>query len=230
MEESAAHRIVFLRHAESTYSGVYPDITDAGIKRLQQVAREVHEHLSVPQSIIASPAVRAQGSADDLARALEYQGDIITEPLLSDMTYSNWPAARGVFEQCRQECGGVENVYDTDERFEDASIFEPRTSVRRRFYAYLKQLINHVQLAVEPQNILVISHFEVLNHFVREFLPNAPWLRPGGSFLVRFEYGNHDVPKGSMEYEGFSKEIRLDEIFLINDQMRSASRASSGNA
>lgn len=207
MSESPHHRIAFMRHAESTYSSVYPDITEAGIRQLEQTANELRSFLSVPHRIIASPAVRAQGSAHILVQAMGFASEIITEPLLSDMAYADWPSAKHIFEECRKECGGVENVYDMDDRFEDASIFEPRSSVRGRFYAFLEALTKDLRQAADPQRILIVSHFEILNHFVLKFLPDAPWLGPARSFRLQLEPGDSKARfKGSLLYETFAKD------------------------
>lgn len=186
-----SHQIFFVRHAETTYSNIYPDITNEGAGQLRLTASKLHPHIIVnPEktlTIIASPAMRAQGSADVLAEALGYTDEIITEPLLSDMSYADWPKAREIFELCRTGGGRVEDVYDTDERFEDFSIFEPRSSVRRRFYRYMKQCHDSLIHTSAPQCIVAVSHFEVLNHFLRELWPDAPWLRWATSFCVAFE-------------------------------------------
>ena len=189
-----AHRILFVRHAETTYANVYPDITENGASQLRQTAKELQPLiLSNPEAtltIIASPAMRAQGSASVLAEALGYPREIITEPLLSDMRYTDWPKARQIFEQCRTGGGRVEDVYDSDDRFEDISIFEPRSSVRGRFYQYMKQCHNSLANTTDPQCILAVSHFEVLNHFLRELWSDAPWLRWATPFGIAFE--KHD--------------------------------------
>lgn len=194
-----SHQILFVRHAETTYSNVYPDITEEGARQLRLTARELHPHIVAnPENtltIIASPAMRAQGSAGVLAEALGYSDEIITEPLLSDMAYADWPKAREIFELCRTGGGRVEDVYDSDERFEDTSIFEPRSSVRRRFYRYMKQCHDSLIHTSAPQCIVAVSHFEVLNHFLRELWPDAPWLRWATSFRITFErpHSSQDV-------------------------------------
>ena len=222
MAQCANHRIAFIRHAESTYSSVYPDITEAGIQRLLQTAEELCHFLPVPHSIIASPAARTQGSAHVLAQAMGYQSEIITEPLLSDMAYANWPAAKMIFEESKLENGGVENIYDIDNRFEDAAIFEPRSFVRNRFYQYLKKLINNLKQTTDSQDILVISHFEILNHFVQKFFINAPWLGSGKYFLLQLDSDNSPYD-GLILYEKFSKHLTLSEIFSDPQEVKNLS-------
>ncbi len=201
------------------YSHVYPDITEAGIDQLKQTAKELHTYFSVPHRIIASPAVRAQGSAHILAQELGYHGEVMTEPLLSDMAYADWPAAKIIFEQCRLECEGVENIYDTDARFEDASIFEPRSSVQRRFYLYLEQLTNYLKQAADPLSILVVSHFEVLNHFIQNCFPDAPWIGAGKSFLLDIEQITDDTYSDAFVlYENFSKQVSLTHLPAYKSQ------------
>jgi len=201
------HQILFVRHAETTYSNIFPDITEDGVKQLQQTATVLHPLISAnPEAtftIIASPAMRAQGSAGVLAKALGYTEEIITEPLLSDMGYADWPRAKEIFERCRIGGGRVEDVYDTDARFEDVSIFEPRSSVRRRFYQYMKQCHDSWVHTSAPQCIVAVSHFEVLNHFLRELWPDAAWLRWATSFGISFHKSDSQKTLiASVNYDG----------------------------
>ena len=198
MRTSSIHQILFVRHAQTTYSNIYPDITEEGTEQLRQTAKGLHPFIfngTYPNlKIIASPAVRAQGSARVLVEALQHAGEIITEPLLRDMHVYNWPRAKELFNQCLLNGGRVEDVYDFDDCFEDENIFESRSVIQERFFCYMGQLQAALAQSTEPQCIVAVSHFEVLNHFLRSLWPDAPWLRWASSFRITMEHptAQHD--------------------------------------
>jgi broad specificity phosphatase PhoE len=191
MESILPHQLIFIRHAETRYSNIYPDITENGVNELKSTAKKIepliaaYPHQSL--KIIASPAMRAQGSAGILAQELKYNHEIIIEPRLSDMGYPNWPKALEIFTQCNLNGGRVEDVYDMDDRFEDETIFEPRTAVRERFYAYMRECCSELLESSSPQCVLHVSHFEILNHFLKHLWPDVPWLKWADFFSISLQ-------------------------------------------
>jgi broad specificity phosphatase PhoE len=102
---SVKHQIIFLRHGRTSYSGIYPDITEEGREQLIQAAKKFRpffSHQSFTKKIfITSPAVRAKGSGDILAKELQFEEEIFEEELLSDMHVFNWSKAKKIFNDCR---------------------------------------------------------------------------------------------------------------------------------
>ncbi len=192
MSFSFPHQIIFVRHAQTTYSNVFPDITPEGVEQLQCTAKTLQSFIvkkpHADLTIITSPALRAQGSAGVLAEELHYKGNIRTEPLLRDMHVRDWPRAKELFQRCLMNGGRVEDVYDVDDRFEDTNIFEPRSSIQKRFFHYMRQLHEKLSQFPEPQCVLAVSHFEVLNHFLRSLWPDAPWLRYSSFFRITMDH------------------------------------------
>lgn len=218
MQTSFIHQVLFVRHAQTTYSNVFPDITPEGIEQLRRTADGLRPLIFdgpyTDLKVIASPAVRAQGSAGVLVEHLKYAGEIITEPLLSDMHVHDWPRAKELFNQCLLNGGRVEDVYDFDDRFEDESIFEPRSAIRERFFRYMDQLHAGLAQSAEPQCILAVSHFEVLNHFLRGLWPDAPWLRWASSFSIQIEHPTSDNSRRAIVSYG-DRLLQIDASVLL---------------
>lgn len=212
------HQLFFIRHAETTYSNIYPDITGQGAIQLRKTAKEIRPLItSNPKAcitIVASPAMRAQGSASVLANSLGYTNEIITETLLSDMGYVDWPKARQIFEQCQMNGERIEDIYEIDDRFEDVHIFEPRSSVQTRFYRYMRKCHDALSNASKSQCIVVVSHFEILNHFLKNLWPDAPWLQWANYFTINYETSSSSQDfTVTVSYAGKTVSFQPEKIF-----------------
>jgi|GEM_PF-3614523 len=181
------YNLIFLRHAETTYSSVFPDITQNGIAKVRSVAAELQRASAWEGSsnlrIISSLAIRARGTASILAEEIYYDREVAIEPLLSDMHISDWPAALEIFQRCNLH-GRLEDVYDTDDCFEDACVFEPRSEIRKRFFRFLHRWHSMVGDSNTADCLFAVSHFELLNHFLHSLWPDAPWLPWAGFFSM----------------------------------------------
>jgi len=164
---------VFLRHGESEYTGVFPDLTDEGGKTIQKSSVAIEKIRSdFPENLttlISSPAARAQGSASIIAQrmAIKRVGRV---PLLGPTQVKDKERGRPVFQEYLV-AGGIRSLciaYDTDSRFEDGIIFEPRSEVRKRFYRYLAMLAQCMRVVSFNHFVVAVSHYEVLYSFVEE--------------------------------------------------------------
>lgn len=74
----------FVRHGESTYSDIYPDLTYPGQEQARQAGEILEEAThTVPSDelhLMSSPAVRARGTAGVIADCIGYSKPLIIEP------------------------------------------------------------------------------------------------------------------------------------------------------
>lgn len=170
METGQVYGPVFwVRHGQTDYTDVFPDLTDTGKKLLRMRAEEIRGDLSGRHAaLITSPTVRTRGSASVIAQVLGYRGKIRIEPDIASAVVRDKIRGMELFNEYvkRGDHDGLAIAYSTDPRYEDPSIFEPRSEVKARFYRYLARVIRRL-LRYRPDFCLVhISHYEFLYHFV----------------------------------------------------------------
>ena len=162
-------RVIFLRHGQSKYTDIYPDITEKGVETITKSANLIKLLLNNSSAvIITSPAARAQGSAAVIARIIKYQDKIRKEPAIEGAIFNNKILGQALFNE-HVERGGIralDMAYGTDSRYENSEIVEPRSKVRKRFFEYLAKLTNALLKRQSPLDIICVSHYEILYHFV----------------------------------------------------------------
>ena len=66
-------RAIFLRHGQTDYTDVFPDLTEEGAETITKAAESIKSIIDGQQiTIISSPMVRAMGSACIVAKILRY--------------------------------------------------------------------------------------------------------------------------------------------------------------
>ncbi|MDB4978760.1 MAG: hypothetical protein JWM56_946 [Candidatus Peribacteria bacterium] len=168
-------QLIFLRHGETAYTHVFPDLTEIGKQTVVQSAHLITKILDPTTHISfrSSPAARAQGSASILASELGYTEEIYIVPEIAPLAFVNREAGMNLLQEYVQKGGrkAVDKAYDTDDCFEDAAIFEPRTIVKKRFFGYIQTLILEALKGDQfEQTIIHVSHFECLHHLANRFL------------------------------------------------------------
>ncbi|MBD3328443.1 hypothetical protein GF340_04015 [Candidatus Peregrinibacteria bacterium] len=85
--------IIFVRHGHTTYSEIYPDLTDEGIQSVNETAGKIKKIIENknPKSVkvVCSPAPRAQGTADIIIKELNISTKRIDDPFLSAIQFNN---------------------------------------------------------------------------------------------------------------------------------------------
>ena len=172
-------RFSWTRHFETEYKGVFPDITPKGEQTGERLAREIEEQMDGELlMLIASPAARAQGSADLLKRKLRIPDKVIIEPRIREAVVYAVEGGAAIYRQLVAQGEAIRPgfgqdylsiCYATDIRYDDERIIEPRSKVRGRFYDYFAGAIDTLlrQLGTgEFIHFVHVSHYEVLYHFV----------------------------------------------------------------
>ena len=162
---------IFLRHGQTEYTEVFPDITEEGIKTIKKSTELLRPFIEHYQNviIIASPMARAQGSAAVIAKVLDYKNKIRLEPNIQGAIAKDRQKAKALFYE-HVSNGGIRALsvaYGTDLRYEDGKIIEPRSEVRKRFFEYFAKLVRQLYVSPNlPLCLIHISHYEVMYHLV----------------------------------------------------------------
>lgn len=163
--------VFFLRHGQTDYTNVFPDITAAGKKLLKTRAEEMKGIIDDRYAaVIASPTVRTIGSASVVAPILGYRGKVKVEPDITAAGVRNKVRGMEIFTEHvkRGDHHGLAIAYSTDPRYEDPNIFEPRSEVIARFYRYLARVVRRLLFCRAGFCLVHVSHYETLYHFVEK--------------------------------------------------------------
>lgn len=176
-------RAIFLRHGQSDYTEVFPDLTTKGEETIRKSANEIKEKIEKEWSqwgypyvrLLVSPKARALGSAAIIKEILGGCDEIKICPEVSAMEHRNIKKAKKIFSEYQNGKAAknpIEIDYQVDPRFEDKNIFEPRSEIKKRFFAYLQSFIRRTKDLNSPQLFIHITHYEVLYHFVESVFEN----------------------------------------------------------
>jgi len=162
---------VFLRHGETNYTNVFPDLTESGketIRNSAKAIRAIRNQYFSSLAIVSSPAVRALGSACIVAETLNFTTRIIEVSFLSPAKVKDAEKGQALFNEYVSSGGmrGLCIAYGSDKRFEDGVVIEARSQIRSRFYKHLSVLVRNMLSCDSEFFVVNISHYEVLYHFV----------------------------------------------------------------
>ena len=120
--------IIFLRHGQTKYADVFPDLTPQGKKTIHQSAHKIwcisDKHRAV--IIKSSPLARAQGSASIIASVIGFKDKIIIEDELKAIVIKDIAKGKEIFDQ-HITAGGLRQLavaYGIDARYENPEIFD----------------------------------------------------------------------------------------------------------
>ncbi len=168
MEKRCIGGAIFLRHGQSEYTEVFPDLTEQGQQTIRDSSKRIKDVVDQYDycEIVSSSSARALGSAVIIADALDCNGGITIEPAIAAAVIRDVERAKAFFDKYGQ--GGTEELslaYNCQPCFEDGSIIEPRSKVRKRFYKYLAVLVRRLSNCLPNFCVVHTSHYEVLYHF-----------------------------------------------------------------
>ncbi len=204
MSEKMIGQVVFLRHGETNYTDVFPDLTIEGKRTIQRSAEKIKwifENQKRKLLMVCSPAVRARGSASIIAQYLDFQNRIRQVDLLRSVGVRDIERGKAIMGEYLSNGGhfALSSAYSTDERYENPEIFEPRSQVIQRFYKYLKRLATDMQNGTIKHFVVAVSHYEVLHNLVEKFFRmNYEKVSPltfGELIVIRF----HGIPGGTVQ-------------------------------
>jgi len=169
MDRRFIGRAIFLRHGQTDYTDIFPDLTDEGKKTIANSAATLKNIVGYQNLIlVSSPSVRARGSMSIIARKLEYRDEIKIDNRISAVAQHNKEIAMAIFNEHKSQGGilSADSAYSSDSRYEDERIFELRSRVKKRFYDYLSSLSRSLLIYSDTPCIINVSHYELLYHFV----------------------------------------------------------------
>ncbi len=165
-------RIYFVRHGETRYSGVFPDITEEAQEHIRTVVapdiaswrKRAPTHC--PFRIVTSPAPRAHGTATEIDQALEYRHPEGI-PFVHELRAMDWIDPQLALLACRGLSGKGYIHYETEPVFQDPAIFEQQDSIRHRLFTWMRFLFNSWGIAQSPFSVVAVTHYEVLCHLTQ---------------------------------------------------------------
>jgi hypothetical protein len=169
MNSSDELLLVLIRHAHTNYTNTRCDITLKGKKALTQIAPEVQAFAQgKPITLNTSPKKRAICSCCWLGMHLDPEITAHNHvPSIDAMKLYNPERARQLLLDHRSpdDPYAVERASWNEPKFEDTTTFEPKESVKARFYRFVTQLV--VSSRQKGCHVCV-SHFEVIAHLVSD--------------------------------------------------------------
>lgn len=204
-------RAIFLRHGQTDYTEIFPDLTEEGKQTIVSSANKMKYIVKAHRNtiIVSSLRSRALGSSFIIAEVLGYKGEIKKEPNISSAAIRDKERSKAILDEFMSQGGitAVDLAYTRDPRYEDGEILEPRSEVRKRFYNYLAGLVRQLITCQLIPCIILVSHYEVLYHFVG-FLFKLDYTRDqtlahGEIIEVSFyDIGNNDIVEMDVKFRG----------------------------
>lgn len=166
-------RILCLRHGETNYTDVFPDLTPIGESRVREVATDLAEswvkkHKIQPSqlAILSSPKTRAHGTAAIIAQTLGHHADMII--IRKELDAMKWLDPARALSACKGLHGKGYINYETEQVFADPAIFESQDQIRGRWYAFLSEYISAALAQNAAQYTIMVSHYELFCNITKD--------------------------------------------------------------
>lgn len=170
MQQEPILRMLCLRHGDTRYTGVFPDLTEHGLAQAVRAANvdvvhwmRKHKVDATALDIISSPAPRAHGTAHTVAQVARLPNPIQLEKRLDQMAWRD-PV------RCKEALGGFAGKgyidYETEPAFADETMFETPSEMRVRWFTFFAHHIDRAAKQKVSGYCLLTSHYEVFCHIV----------------------------------------------------------------
>lgn len=183
---------VFLRHGQTEYTEIFPDLTEHGKRTIEKSARQI-ANLGITEKvhIFSSDRARTRGTAEIIRDILQLPEAVQIEPSLTAMQIIEPEKAQTLI-QIMAENNGTKNIdklYILSDMFEDGICFESRTAIKQRFLLYLQDFCTKMAVGkAEKAYYIFVSHYELLIHLFQALYPEifyeAATLRNGELFHI----------------------------------------------
>ncbi len=222
-------RITLLRHGQTQYTEVYPDLTKEGQDTIQKSAEQIAANLKRDEEvvIVASDRARAQGTAGIIKKILKHNTEIKSVTGITSAAQRDPAKASEMINEILAEGKGIEAVdyaYIHDPRFDDEKIWEPKKEIQKRFFRNLEYTIRAFKLVAKHKelpkpHLIAVTHFEILNPLIEEVLnvkyPEGQTLKHGELIEISIsdpsrEGENADVVIMNINFRGISKTVGFD--------------------
>ncbi len=196
-------RTIFLRHGNSEYTEVYPDLTTEGrnivLKSGEMIKKQI-DGWNGDVNIVTSPTIRAIASANIIKNSLNgtcnscievdrrIRAMEVIDKKKSDDFFENLPKEYREFKNGARK---IDREYNSNPIWERGDIFEKRSDIQERFVWYLRDFVKSNRREMPPC-VIHISHLEVLWSLFDEFYaPNYEHEQPFsfGEFFILDFYG-----------------------------------------
>lgn len=231
-------RITLLRHGQTEYTNVYPDLTEEGQETVRKAAEQIAKNLSEDEKVflMASDKARAQGTAGIIKEVLEHDDEIRTIPGITSMAMRNPERAMEEINEFLSNGGvkAVDYAYTHDPRFDNAEVWEPRDEIQKRFLRNIEHSIRVFKRVAKHDNLprphlIAVTHFEVLSPFLSQIFdlnhPEDPTLKNAEPVEIYVkdpssENENSDVVLLEISFRGITKTVGFDRSNrkIINTQ------------
>lgn len=222
-------RITLLRHGQTDYTNVFPDLTQEGEETIRKTAEQIALNLQQDEevTIMSSDKARAQGTAAIIKNVLEHEREVRIVPGITSMAHRHPERSIQMINEMLAEKGSVQAVdyaYTHDPRFDDAELWEPRNEIQKRFFRNIEYAIRAFKRVAEHEDLpsphlVAVTHFEVLSPFVGKIFnlkhPEEPTLKNGE--LIEMSVldpsqgqENSDVVLLKMTFRGMKKTVGFD--------------------
>lgn len=164
--------IIFLRHGETDYTDVFPDLTQKGIGNAERagnmILKIMRENDVKSTRIISSPYARTMGTATCIAKRINFSGKIKEEPQIRASDFYDREVAISYWNSKGDSVVSAKN-YLIDPWFNTGIYVEKRDDVASRFANFTKDLLWEVTSGESFDLTIVVSHFECLWKLVEKF-------------------------------------------------------------
>lgn len=223
-------RITLLRHGQTDYTEIYPDLTDEGQETVRKSAEQIVSNLENDEEIVlmASDKARAQGTAGIIKDVLGHNGEIRTVNGITSMAMRDRKKGMETINEILEKGGvpAVDYAYTHDSRFDDAEVWEPRDEVQKRFLSNIEYAIRAFKVVSKHEelprpHLIAVTHFEVLSPFLHEIFdikhPEEPTLKNAEpiEILVKdpsTENENSDIVLLEVKFRGDTRTVGFDRI------------------
>lgn len=213
-------KLVFLRHGQTAYTDIFPDLTGDGIVTAKEAAKRIKPVIDgLHPVMISSPRPRARGTGHFIKIALGHRGEILIDDRIRAADVYDKKAGWAIYQEHVK--GGSDHLsimYSRDPRYDDSAICEPRWSVKKRFYEYLEFAL---KIYLKNRKIgrgcclIHTTHYEFLYHFVEtlfalDYTKDRPLLHGEIIVLTVFATDKRDIFAIQVEFRDMTKLIYFD--------------------
>ncbi len=213
-----------IRHGESSYKGIFPDLTEEGKKQARRIAVELKNSISNEKVIIwMSPAQRAKGTVGIILRELGKNGIGIlkrsTIPSLRAIKVYDKEFVFGLWTKAMARGESPDELYLNHEVFdgEKNDKVETRKQIERRMY----RLINSLNLFFkgmfqgERIRIICITHFEMINPIITQIFREIVAPTPGENLEISFYNGTVQFSFREMKSGNYRFSPRVRRFYAV---------------
>lgn len=227
-EQKYIGRITLLRHGQTEYKDIYPDLTEEGKDTIRRAAEQIAVNLKNDEDvmIVSSPKARARGTADIVRAILHHDSEVRMIPGITSMATRDPEKAMDMINEFLADDGimAVDYAYTHDSRFDEKDIWEPRDEIQKRFLRNLeyairgfKRIAKHAELP--KPHLIAVTHFEVLSPLLSDIFqlkyPEEPTLKHGelveiDAYDLSLEGENSDILLLKIHFREKTRSIGFD--------------------